>query len=126
MDKRKKRMIGVIIGLISTLFVVFTIYTDYKGWDVVSTITDFIWFGTLIATYVFSGIKCLWTCLKDVGRLSVKFGVAGWLVAPFPIDILSGLFTTVVAFCFGFMILFAILFMLPFVPALTALKEEQY
>ena len=80
MDKRKKRMIGVIIGLVSTLFMVLAYFAEYKEWDVVSNIAGFIWFGTVIATYIFSGIKCLWTCLKDVVHLSGKFGVAGWLV----------------------------------------------
>lgn len=93
-EKRLQRCkIGLIIAAVAELIWVLIMLNVFKG-----TLMDIIGIIGLIITaaaYIIGG--GLMTAFKATWRVSKAIGTFGWLCAPFPVDIFTGIILTIMA-----------------------------
>ena len=87
-EERLKRVkIGLIISVVASIcgFISFT----HGSTHIIFEVIGFVAFVGAIASYVIGG------GFMDAIRMALKIGKIGWLIMPFPVDIVTGIISTI-------------------------------
>ena len=107
MNKRTLKKAGLIAGLVSQGALILSYIPIMMGVggsvpDIITGIEELLIIGGSLVGYVLVG----GTAFKALARICKKFFIAGWILLPFPADIITGLFTSMMAFVFGILVIF--------------------
>lgn len=90
MDKKMLKLIGLIASLISTIAIWITFGLKLEG--VMGDILVVIWLIGLVVGFVLGG------GVKGAIGIAWKLAKFGWIIVPFPYDLMTGFMTLVLAF----------------------------
>ena len=88
MEKKQMKLIGLIASLIATV----AIWTGFSIGGTIGDVLAVIWMIGLVVGYVLGG------GLKGAIGFALKLGKFGWLIIPFPFDIMTGMLSIGLAF----------------------------
>ncbi len=102
MSKNEKKLarikIGLIVAVVAQVAWVLALIFNSNSNTAVSDFFCYVALPTTLAAYIIGG--GLGFAFKTAWGAAKKLFFFGWLVVPFPIDIFSGLFTSMLAFIF--------------------------
>lgn len=115
----KLSKIGLIFGAITQVIAIAMLLLDtYGNHDnaVVNAITNnspsyIVWLICGLAAHILCG--SLLSILNSIWKISKKLGFIGWLILPFPYDIITGLFTLCMGIMLGVFLVGAALLIVP-------------
>jgi len=115
----KLSKVGLIFGVVTQVLAIVLILLDtYGNHDnaVISAITDgsisyIIWGSCGLIAHILCG--SLLSLLGSIWKVSKKLAFVGWLIIPFPYDILTGLFTLCMGIMMGVVLIGAALLVVP-------------
>ncbi|MGN0316988.1 MAG: hypothetical protein ACI4E1_03525 [Lachnospira sp.] len=102
MNKNTLKKVGLISGLVSQGVLILCFAVGNFLPDIIYNILELLFIVGAIVGYVLIG----GVAFKAMFKICKKVFIAGWILLPFPADIFTGLFTSMMAFSFGILAIF--------------------